>query len=140
MLLIPIVATPNQSFSALLDGERVVMRIKEANGVMVVDVSRAGVQVLLASRALTGEAIIPYHYQERGNFMFLTIGDEMPDWSKFGISQQLVYLTAAEVSALRAAPLSITDLVDQGFYVMQYLTDDAGFYLTEDSGELLIQG
>lgn len=140
MLLITIVAAPNQSFSALLDGERFVVRLKEANGVMVVDMVRAGTQLLLASRALAGEPLIPYHYKERGNFMFLTLSDELPEWRKFGVTQQLVYLTASEIAALRATPLNVAQLVDQGLYVMRYLTDENGFYLTENNGALLIEG
>lgn len=140
MKLIPLAPVPNQSFSVLLDGVRIVMRLKEANGVMVCDLSRAGVVVLQGSRALAGETIIPYHYIESGNFLFLTLNGDLPDWRLFGVSQQLIYLSAAEVTALRAAPLTFSDLVDQGNYVMQYLTDDDGFYLTEDNGDLLIQG
>lgn len=140
MQIVPITAVPNQSFSALLDGARVVMRIKEANGVMVADIDRSGVRLLSATRALAGEPLMPYHYMEGGNFIFLTLGDDMPDWRQFGVTQQLVYITAAEIAVLRASPLSFEELVDQGAYVMQYLTDDDGFYLTEDNGTLLIQG
>lgn len=140
MKLIPVAPVPNQSFSVLLDGTRIVMRLKEANGVMVCDLERGGISVLRASRALAGEAIIPYHYIETGNFIFLTLNGDLPDWRLFGVSQQLIYLSIAEVATLRANPLTFADLVDQGNYVMQYLTDDDGFYLTEDNGDLLIQG
>lgn len=140
MRIVPLAAIPNQSLSVRLDDVRMVLRLKEANGVMVADLERAGTVILSAVRVLAGEPIIPYRYLESGNFLFLTLDDDLPDWRKFNASQQLLYLTAAEIATLRANPATFADLVDQGNYVMQYLTDDAGFYLTEDSGELLIQG
>lgn len=140
MRVVPLAAIPNQSLSVRLDDVRMVLRLKEANGVMVADLERAGVVVLSGVRVLAGEPIIPYRYLEAGNFIFLTLSDDLPDWRKFNASQQLLYLTAAEITTLRANPPAFGDLVDQGNYVMQYLTDDAGFYLTEDNGDLLIQG
>lgn len=140
MRVVPLAAIPNQSLSVRLDDVRMVLRIKDANGVMVADLERAGATVLSAVRVLAGEPVIPYRYLETGNFIFLTLNDDLPDWRKFNVSQQLLYLTAAEIATLRANPPTFGDLVDQGNYVMQYLTDDAGFYLTEDNGDLLIQG
>lgn len=98
---VPVTATPNQSLSILLDNERIVLRLKEANGVMVADVERDGSTIILGTRVLAGEPIIPYHYLEDGNFILLTINDELPDWQQFGQTQSLVYLTTAEVEALR---------------------------------------
>lgn len=101
MRTIPLTAIPNQSFSVRLDDSRMVMRIKEANGVMVADLERDSVPVLSATRVLAGEPIIPYRYLEEGNFMVLTLNEELPDWRQFGVTQTLVYLGVAEVVALR---------------------------------------
>lgn len=101
MRTIPLSATPNQVFSVRLDDQRLVVRIKEADGVMVADVDRNEVRLLSAVRVLAGEPIIPYRYLENGNFIVLTLDEELPDWRKFGATQTLVYLTAAEVDALR---------------------------------------
>lgn len=101
MRTIPLSAIPNQSFSVRLDNERMVLRIKEANGVMVADVERDGVVLLSGTRVLAGEPIIPYHYIESGNYMVLTVNEELPNWREFGATQTLVYLSAAEVLAIR---------------------------------------
>lgn len=97
---IPIIATPNQSLSIRVDDTRLVLRLKEARGVMVADLERDGETVILGTRVLAGEPIIPYRYLEDGNFLLLTIDDALPDWTVFGASQTLVYMTAAEVDAI----------------------------------------
>lgn len=97
---IPITPVPSQSLSIRVDDQRVVLRLKEANGVMVADVERDNVTVILGTRVLAGEPIIPYRYLQSGNFLVLTIDDELPDWREFGSTQSLVYLTIDEVAAL----------------------------------------
>lgn len=96
---IPIIAAPSQSLSVRVDDQRVVLRLKEANGVMVADVERDNTPVILGTRVLAGEPIIPYRYLQVGNFLVLTIDDELPDWREFGVTQSLVYLTVDEVAA-----------------------------------------
>lgn len=101
MIQIPIEAVPNQSFSAQLDGRRFALRLKECNGGMVADVAIDGLQVLLASRLVAGTPVIPYGYLETGNLVLITDGEALPDYEQFGITQLLVYLTAAEIAVLR---------------------------------------
>lgn len=137
MRIVPLAAVPNQSFSVRLDDTRMVLRIKEANGVTVADLERAGTVVLLGTRALAGECVIPYHYLEEGNFIFLTLNDELPDWRLFGVSQSLIYITAAEVIALRANPLTVGEIDALSAVQAGYLTDDDGFYLTDDNDQRL---
>ena len=49
-----------------------------------------------------GMPLLPYRYQERGNFLLLTNEGDLPDFTQFGVTQFLVYLTAAELATLRA--------------------------------------
>lgn len=98
---IPLAAIPNQSLSVRLDAQRLVLRLKEANGVMVADLDRDNVRVLSAARVLAGEPIIPYAYLESGNFMLLTIEDQLPDWREFNATQSLVYMSPSEVALWR---------------------------------------
>lgn len=98
---IPLAPIANQSLSVRLDNQRLVLRIKEAEGVMVADLERDGVAVISGVRVLAGEPIIPYRYLERGNFMLNTLDGELPDWRMFGATQSLVYLTEADIEALR---------------------------------------
>lgn len=99
MRIIPLSAIPNQEFSVRLDDTRLVLRIKEARGVMVADVQRDDLVLVSATRVLAGELIIPYTYLQQGNFLILTVDDELPDWRQFGVTQTLVYLTEEEMAA-----------------------------------------
>lgn len=134
MRIVPLAAVPNQSFTATLDNTRWVVRLVETEGVMAADVDRDGVRLLSGSRVLAGETLIPYRYLETGNFIFLTTGDDLPAWREFGVSQTLVYLSAAEMAEIRANPLTIGEVAPT---VVSYLTSDEGFYLTTDDGALL---
>lgn len=98
---IPVQATPNQTFTATIEGARFEITLKASRGVMVADVSVDGVVRLRGTRVLAGEAIIPYRYLEDGNFYILTDGEQLPGWAEFGVSQQLVYLTPDEMAAAR---------------------------------------
>lgn len=97
---IPIAAEPNQEFVVRLDDTRYAFRLKETNGVMVADITIDDVVTLTATRVLAGEPLIPYLYQQVGNFVLLTDGDALPDWQEFGHSQALVYMSPAELAAL----------------------------------------
>lgn len=101
MQQIPLTADPNQEFNLRLDDVRYALRIKEASGVMVADVTINDALVLSATRVLAGELIIPYfRLMVGGNFLVLTNNDELPDYREFGGSQQLIYLSPAELAAL----------------------------------------
>jgi len=98
---IPLAAEPNQDLAVRLDDTRYGLLFKEANGVMVVSITIDGVLRLSSSRVLGGKPLIPYDYLERGNFLLLTTNEELPDYREFGVSQSLVYLSPAEIAALR---------------------------------------
>lgn len=100
MQVIPLVTEANQEFTVRLSDFRFTMRLKEANGVMVADLTVDDAVILSASRVLAGEPIIPYTYLEAGNFLLLTDADALPDWEQFGVTQSLVYLSPDEIAAL----------------------------------------
>lgn len=100
MQVIPLTAEPNQEFTVRLSDRRFTLRLKEANGVMVADVTIDDLVKLEGTRVLAGEPIIPYAYLEAGNFMVLTDNDALPDYREFGTTQTLVYLTPEEIAAL----------------------------------------
>jgi hypothetical protein len=97
---IPLAAEPNQEFTVRLDDTRYLIRLKEANGVMVADFVIDDVVTITGTRVLAGEFLIPYLYMMRGNFVLLTVGDALPDWREFGASQTLVYMSPEEFAAL----------------------------------------
>jgi hypothetical protein len=101
MLSLPISAIPNQSFSARLEDSIYDFTIKALNGAASISIARDNVTIIEATRLTPGTPVLPYSYLATGNFVFTTLGDELPDYTKFGVSQELVYLTAAEVEAIR---------------------------------------
>lgn len=134
MRVIPLTATPNQAFTLTIDSVRWSLTVKETRGVMAVSVSRNDELILSNTRALAGEAIIPYRYLQTGNFVFITVGGAFPHWSEFGLSQILVYLSSEEMGVIPAMTAGeMNALLNQP----QYLTSDGGFYLTTDGGDLL---
>lgn len=103
MMEISLAALPNQSLSVQLDERFYEIEIKEANGVMAATVTRDGEVIVAGARVTAGTPLLPYQYQEAGNFALLTDGDALPYWDQFGITQFLVYVTDAELTDYRSA-------------------------------------
>jgi len=101
MILIPLQRVEKQSLSVLLDNVLHQIAVLECNGIMAVNISRAGVPLIQGRRAVCSVPLIPAGPRETGNFVFKTLNDELPYWSEFGNTQQLFYLTIAEMEALR---------------------------------------
>ena len=109
MINIPLQAVPNQSLSIQLDQINFDIRIHscgqslipEAN-TMVFTIFINGVRTISSFRATPGSAIIPYLYLEDGNFVMITQNDAYPSYDQFGITQYLIYASAAEIEALYA--------------------------------------
>lgn len=95
---ITLLAVPNQTFSATINGVLWELSIKVARGTMLADVRRDGVDLVLGQRIVAEFPILPYRYlSHRGNFAILTRDGELPWWEEFGRSQSLIYLEPAEV-------------------------------------------
>ena len=94
-------ATPNQSLSATLDETRYEITIKETTGVMSADIVRDGATIAQGARIAAGTPLIPYRYQERGNFVITTEGGCIPFYNQFGLTQFLIYASPAELVAFR---------------------------------------
>lgn len=98
MQQIPLLALANQSFTVELESKQFTITLKEANGCMVADVNIDGADIVLGSRCLAGEPIIPFAYLQDGNLVFQTLDDALPDFNEFGVTQTLFYLTDAEMA------------------------------------------
>lgn len=95
---ITLLAVPNQTFSATINGVLWELTIKVARGTMLADVQRDGVDLVLGQRIIAEYPILPYrHLSHQGNFAILTRDGELPWWEQFGRSQSLIYLEPAEV-------------------------------------------
>lgn len=103
MIDIGIAAVANQELAVQLDGRQFAIALHEANGVMSATIARDGVTLVSNVRVVAGTPLLPYRYQESGNFLVTVDGEALPYWDQFGVTQFLVYLTAAELAAYRAA-------------------------------------
>lgn len=105
MIQIDLDKVPNQSFSLIADQTRYDVSIKLAVESMIADISRDGEEVVIGVRCLPDTLIIPYQYLEggKGNFVFLTENDEIPNYTLFGVTQNLYYLSPTELAELRDA-------------------------------------
>ena len=101
MIDVPLQAVPNQQLSIQLGVSRYDITIKEAIGVMSATVVRDGVTLIENVRLVAATPVLPYDYLEEGNFALTTADEELPDYTRFGVTQYLVYLDAVELAALR---------------------------------------
>lgn len=102
MRIIDLEATPNQSFSVTLEGNRWDFVIKQANTSMIADVTLNEVMRLTGIRIVAETPIIPYQYlQSAGNFLILTENDQIPAWERFGVDQIMVFATVEEIATAR---------------------------------------
>lgn len=102
MIQLPIVAIPNQSFTAVLENESYDITLTACNGAMCCSVARNNVPVISNVRILPFQPIIPYQYLENGNLFITTLNDDVVDFTAFGVTQNLFYASVAEMEALRA--------------------------------------
>lgn len=104
MQIIPLQAIPNQEFTVVLDNNQWNITLKTVINITAASLSLNGVTLLDNTRCVANGLIIPYQYLEAGNFLFLTQNFQLPDYTQFGITQFLVYLSATDLIALRATP------------------------------------
>jgi hypothetical protein len=144
MIQIDLAAIANQAVAIRLDNQLYALAVRETGGVMSVDITRDGVTVLDGQRAVAGAPLIPYTYREAGNFVFVTEGEEYADWRKFGTSHFLLYASAEELAALRAAyAVGVVPLANrQAIAAAEGYVPPArsGFLLTNNTGLRLTVG
>lgn len=101
MQAIPIQAIPNQAFSILLDTNQWDFEIKTTNGMVSVSLTLNGVVLIENLRAVTNGRIIPSKYEEAGNFAIIAQNQNVPDYTQFGTTQTLVYISPTDLTAAR---------------------------------------
>ncbi len=112
MIILPLQAVPNQNFSFQDNDTQVnyFISIKTCGTntaeiqaqVMTFDISINDVLVVSGCRAVAGFPLLASKYQENGNFVVLTANDDLPDYTKFGISQYLLYANQLEIDQIIA--------------------------------------
>lgn len=63
-----------------------------------------GIDTIDNIRCVAGAPLLPSQYEEAGNFLFLTANFQLPIYTQFNITQQILYFSAAELAAYRTAP------------------------------------
>ena len=97
-------AVANQSLTVLLDGQSYLLDFRLTLGSMAVSISINDAAVVSGSQFTADAPLIPYAHLEGdgGNFIFETEGDALPDFTEFGLTQFLFYITAAELADARS--------------------------------------
>lgn len=106
MMNVPVQIVPNQEFTISLDDNTWDISLKMVNGTIVVTLIFNNITLVENTLAVAGSLIIQPQYLEAGNFFFVTQNFELPDYTQFGITQSFIYVSAAELAAVRSAPSS----------------------------------
>lgn len=136
MIQVNIAAISNQSLSIRLENRLYVLTLKETRGVMSMDIMRDGETVVQGQRLVAGSPVIGYPYRATGNFVFITLDEEYPDWRQFGAGQFLLYATAAEVlQSQEQFDLTVAQFINDGLPVLP-----AYFFSVWDGGASIWDG
>ena len=103
MIDIGIAAVANQTFFVQLDELPYSIELHAADDAVAATITRDDVVLITGARITPGMPLLPYRYQESGNFLLITNEGDLPDFTQFGVTQFLVYLTAAELATFRGA-------------------------------------
>lgn len=106
MQTIQIQPIPNQEFTFVIDNNQWTITLKTTINIVSATLVLNGNIVIQNVRCVANEIIIPSRYQESGNFLFLTQNFQLPDYTQFGTTQTLVYISAAELNVRRTPPTS----------------------------------
>ncbi len=101
MLAIPLATVPNQAISFNADNVLWTLHVYQGGKFMCADIQKNGVDVINGFRCFGGIAVLQYDYMtvpDLGNFVF----DEDPDWTNFGGSCNLYYLSKDEMVLFEA--------------------------------------
>lgn len=104
MITVPLDPIPGQSLPIILENLRYVIEVTTCNDwATTVTITREDTKVIDNMLVAAMTPVIPYLYLEGagGNFVFDTPNDELPDYTKYGVTHFLRYLTRAELDDLR---------------------------------------
>lgn len=100
---ITLAAVPNQDLFVQLDQQAYQITLHAAgSNTVAITIVRNGETIVSGERLVTGTPVLPYLYEEAGNFILTTDAEALPDWQQFGITQFLTYVSADELAVLRA--------------------------------------
>jgi|SRR6185295_1602267 len=99
LIVLPLEAIPNQSFTCTINDDFYNFTIKEANGVMSCTIYINNNLIQQNIRMSSGYFLINYRYlwNDFGNFFMVTNEDDYPYYTNFGVDQYLIYITTQEI-------------------------------------------
>lgn len=98
MIQIPILNVPNQSFSITIGDNRYVFDFVSIPGGIAYSINRNGEYLIQGCKLLSNVPLLLYPRFADGNFYLTTEFDAIPDYSQFGVTQFLYYLTSEEIA------------------------------------------
>lgn len=101
MQQIPLQAIPNYDFTMTLDNNIYVLKFTTLDNITCMSITRNGVDVIDNIRCVPFQPVLPSRYEEDGNFIFVTANGDLPYYTSFNVTQSLIYLSAAELAAIR---------------------------------------
>jgi hypothetical protein len=117
MINIPLQAIPNQNFTFqdVTTQTNYFIEIKTCSSgdsqIAAFSISIDDVLIVSGCRAVAGFPLLASAYQQNGNFVVLTVDDALPDYTRFGIDQFLIYANQLELNAIATSQATaLTDL------------------------------
>lgn len=108
---VPIQAIPNQKFSIVLGGATFIITLKTINDITAASITINDVVIIDGTRTPAGCPLLPYRYQENGNFIFASTGFQLPHYTNFNVTQTLLYFAPDEIAVFRALPAPQFNLI-----------------------------
>lgn len=104
MQSISISAIPSQTLSVPLGGNNYSLKLYSIGGHTSYNLSINSVEIISGFKLTNDNLLLPYRYQEvNGNLLLSVPVDEIPDYTRFSLSQFLYYLDSDETEAYRTA-------------------------------------
>lgn len=100
MIQLSLQATANQNFTATLDGSTYDITLKTCDNATTATITRNGETLASNTLCVAATPLLPYKFQQDGNFIFLTANDDLPYYQEFGVTQFLFFATQAEIEAV----------------------------------------
>lgn len=110
MQIIPLQNAPKFDFQIELDNNLWDISIITTNGVMSATLILNGTLVIQNVRCVAGTPLLPYKYQENGNFIFITQNQQYPNYVNFSQTQFLWYYSQSELSLFRSGSILFNPL------------------------------
>ena len=90
--LINLNSIPNQQFGVQIEGLFYDFTVQSFQDYSIISISEENKVLISGFLCVPHVRLIPYRYDSKGNFIFISDNDEYPTYKKFGASQFLYFL------------------------------------------------